>query len=104
MNGFCGTAGADTALGTAGAPTNAGAAARSDGFWGIGIAGTPSARAAGQASATASRTNPSAADSLRLRPMPLGFLPRFVAAQAQAPREIPQARALRGVADRLAAS
>src|SRR5258708_11085454 len=59
MNGFGGTAGAETDFGPAGAPANAGAAARSDGLCGIGIAATPSARAPGVASSSPNRTRPS---------------------------------------------
>ena len=59
MNGFWGTAGADTDLARAGEPTNAGTAARSDGFWGIGVGATLSALA--EEGTTRSGTIPSAA-------------------------------------------
>src|SRR2546423_14175658 len=61
MNGFWGTVGADTALGVAGEPTNAGTAATSEGFWGIGAGGTRSARAEGAANSnTAIHSAPAA--------------------------------------------
>src|SRR6478672_4280264 len=70
MNAFCGTVGEDTALGVAGEPMNAGTAATSDGFWGIGEGATPWAPAP-RARTTGRATLSTATIPMRRSPQPV---------------------------------
>src|SRR6266576_4148792 len=60
MNGFCGTVGARTSCGVVAEPTNSGTAARSEGFCGIGVGVTPSAKAGADHSVSATMIRPAA--------------------------------------------